>query len=293
MRRGALVRLRPGVFADGDSWRAATPEQRVVALAHALAITSAAPPIFSHETAAALHDLPLYRPSRDRVHMIAPHARPGAAVGVVRHRGELADADVVEIDGLRCTSLARTVADVARTATFEQSVTVADAALRQLFVDGPDRYDAEGAHTFRRTVVDVAQLSAHGSTRAKRVLEFADGRAQLPGESVSRIRLRTLGFREIALQVRVPAPIAGRNFYVDFGLEDVSAFGEFDGAIKYVDGRLVDGRTSSQVLDEEKQREDWIRGTTQRRYVRWGWPHVENASALRARLAAFGIHPAG
>ncbi len=208
----------------------------------------------------------------------------------MRHRGELSDEDVVEIDGLRVTSLARTVADVARTATFEQAATVADAALRTQFVSGPGSYDLDGAQAFRESVTQIAGRSAHGQTRARRVLAFADGRAQLPGESISRIRLRELGFRTIELQVAVPGP-HGKTFYVDSGLEDVVAFGEFDGAIKYVDGQLLDGRTSSQTLDEEKQREDWIRGTTQRRYARWGWPHLATASELGARLEAFGIRP--
>lgn len=290
LQAGKLVRIRPGVFVRGDAWRAAKPEARVVARAHALAAVSVIPPIFSHETAAAAHELPLYRPDRERVHTIATADRPGAAFGVVRHRGELSDDDVVEIDGLRVTSLARTVADVARTATFEQAVTIADAALRTQFAIGPGEYDLDGAEAFREGVTEIVRRSAHGQTRARRALDFADGRAQLPGESISRIRLRQLGFRILELQVMVPGP-RGKRYYVDVGLEDVAAFGEFDGAIKYIDGRLLDGRTSSQALDEEKQREDWIRGTTQRRYARWGWPHLVTASELGARLDAFGIRP--
>lgn len=289
-RDGSLKRVRPGVFADGEMWRAAVPERRTIALARALALVSTTRPVFSHETAAAVHGLALYRPSRDRVHTIAPVTRPGAADGVVRHRGELAPSDIVELEGLLCTSLLRTVADVARTAMFEQSVTIADGALRRRYVSGPGQYDAYGAERFALAALDLAQRSSHGVSRARRVVRFADGRAQLPGESVSRIRLRALGFRDIRLQVAVPAP-TGRSYFVDFGLEDSRAFGEFDGSIKYVDGRIVDGRSASQVFDEEKQREDWIRGTTQRRCARWGWPHLESAAALGARLHAFGIHP--
>lgn len=289
-RNGQLVRVRPGVFASGDPWRAAKPEQCIVTLAHALALTSKERPVFSHETAAALQNVGLYNPLFDRVHTIAPASRPGAAAGVIRHRGELTDGDVVEVNGLLCTSLARTTADVGRTSTFEQAVTVADAVLRKLFVPGPGRYDHDGAEEFRRTTLGIAKRAAHGLTRARRALTFADGRAQLPGESVSRIRLRTLGFREIRLQVPVPAP-AGRMYYVDFGLEEIAAVGEFDGSIKYADGRIVDRRSRSQVLDDEKQREDWIRGTTQRRYARWGWPHLKTAAVLGGRLEAFGIRP--
>lgn len=287
---GTLVRVRPGVYARVSEWKGAKPEAQAVARAEALALISSTPPVYSHETAAAAHGLPLYRPDPHRVHVIVPAGRPGAADGVIRHRGELAEDDVVQIDGLRVTSLARTIADVARTATIEQSVTVADAAMRKQFVPGPGKYDADGAEAFRNLALELVRRSAHGQTRARRALAFADGRAQLPGESISRLRLRELGFRHVDLQVPVPGP-PGRMFYVDFGLELEKAFGEFDGAIKYVDGQLVDGRTSSEVLDEEKQREDWIRGTTDRRYARWGWPHLRTAVDLGERLMAFGIRP--
>ncbi len=284
------MRLRPGVYVPSADWDRASPEARAVGRARALTLTAATSPVISHETAAAVHGLPLYRADRHRAHVIAPHSRPGRAGGVIRHRGELADDDVVEMHGLHVTSLARTVSDVARTATFEQAVTVADAALRQQFLGARGEYDVDGAERFRQAALEIARRSAHGVTRARRVLDFADGRAQLPGESISRIRLYEIGFRDIRLQVPVPGP-GHRLYFVDFGLEDVEAFGEFDGSLKYVDGHLLDGRTSSQVLDEEKQREDWIRGTTQRRYARWGWPHITTAADLRLRLDAFGIRP--
>ncbi|KAF2414435.1 hypothetical protein B1729_04870 [Microbacterium sp. B35-04] len=291
LRAGSVVKVRPGVFVRGDAWNAAIPEARSVARAQALTAVSTIPPVVSHETAAAVYGLPLYRAhDRDRVHVIAATGRPGAAAGVIRHRGELPDDHVVELEGMRVTSLMRTVADVARTTTFEQGVTITDAALRQQFVTGPGRYDLEGAEDFRQRVFEIVRRAAHGQTRARRVLEFADGRAQLPGESISRIRLHDLGFRAIQLQVAVAGP-RNTTYFVDFGLEDIAALGEFDGAIKYVDGRLLDGRTSSQALDEEKQREDWIRGTTQRRFARWGWPHLRTAAHLGARLEAFGIRP--
>jgi hypothetical protein len=287
---GALVRLRPGVYASGSKWKASTPGQQVIARARALALISTTPPLFSHETAAALQGLPLYKPDRSRVHVIAPIGRPGRATGVIRHRGDVPADELEEIDGMLCTGLERTAADCARTQSFEASVTIADAALRRVAFTGAASYDLAAAERFRAAALTIAQRSAHGQTRAQRTLRFADGRAQLPGESLSRVRLHELGFREIRLQVRVPGP-GGRNFYVDFGIEEAQAFGEFDGAMKYVDGRLTDGRTASQVVDDEKQREDWIRGTTQRRLVRWGWPHIADAEGLGRRLTAFGIDP--
>jgi hypothetical protein len=198
---------------------------------------------------------------------------------------------VVTVAGLRCTSLVRTVADIARTAPFEKAVTVADAALRSLFVSTDNLYDTDGAHGFRADALAIARRSAHGVSRAERVLQFADGRAQLPGESVSRIRLAELGFRSPRLQVAVRAP-RGRQYFVDFLFEDVAAIGEFDGRMKYVDGRLLADRTADEVFEREKQREDWIRGVTGRAVVRWGWPHIADATSLGERLAAFGVRPA-
>ena len=119
---------------------------------------------------------------------------------------------------------------------------------------------------------------------------FADGRSQLPGESVSRVRLHQLGFAPPDLQVPVAAP-RGRWFWIDFGLRDVSASGEFDGTGKYRDALLRAGLTPEEVLEKEKEREDWIRGTTGRPLVRWRSAHISTPQALAARLAAFGFAP--
>lgn len=286
-----LERIRPGVYAHRQDWAAASPEGRVIARAHALGLISD-DAVFSHETAAALHGLPLFHADRARVHLTVSHARPGSAVGTIRHRGSVPEDEVVETRGLRCTTLERTVADVVRTASFESAVVVADAALRTRCVSGPGTYDEDAAAAVLETVHGIAHRFAHGRQRADRVLAFADGRSQLPGESISRIRLVELGFRSLRLQVEVPGPRG--SYFVDFALDDLAAmaFGEFDGAVKYVDEGILAGRSGASVLDEEKQREDWIRGTTQRRFARWGWGHIETAPLLGRRLAAFGIRPA-
>lgn len=288
---GALVRLRPGIYVLGDQWRSATPEARIVARAQAVDRSVRTRPLFSHETAAAAHGMPLLASDAGRVHVIAAPERSGSVVGVVRHRG-MQD-DIVEVGGILCTTLPRTVADIARTARFEQAAVVADAALRSICVSSSGRYDSDRADDFRRTILDIAARSAHGRGRAAAVIGFADGRAQLAGESVSRVRLRQLGFRRIDLQVPVHWPGGGPRYFVDFGLDDpgVRALGEFDGRGKYLDPEMRGERSVRDVLDLEKQREDWIRGRTQRPFARWGWSHLRTPAALGARLADFGIRP--
>jgi hypothetical protein len=287
---GHLRVVRPGIFADLSDGARFTTEEWVLARAAAWDMVARDRPVFSHTTAAVAHQCPLYRDTDARVHVILPPERPGPAKGLVRHRGEVPDAELVEVHGMLFTTLERTVADVARTSPFATAVCIADAALRAASLEAPGRYRQDRADTFRQNAAAIMRRSAHGQRRATRVLAFADGRAQLPGESVSRIHLIELGFALPRLQVRVPGP-HGTDYWVDFGLDDVLAFGEFDGKAKYRDPLLRRGLTMAQVLEKEKQREDWIRGTTQRRLARWGSEHIRTAAALGDRLASFGIIP--
>ncbi|TQJ32758.1 hypothetical protein [Microbacterium sp. SLBN-146] len=288
VRTGALLRVRAGVYVDGEAWQRTTDTDRTLARARALAMTSQRAPIFAVHTAAALHGMPLFRPPTS-IHVIAPVERPGRARGVVRHRGILNESDVVTISGLSCTSLTRTLADLARIGTFEQSVTVTDAALRRQFLHR-QHYDSDGAAAFIEDVLAVVGESARGRAKAHRALGFADGRAELPGESISRIRLHQAGFAPPELQVCVAGP-GGQDYFVDFGIDEAEAFGEFDGAVKYVDGRMLDGLSTAEAFQREKRREDWIRGITGRRFVRWGWQDIATPDALASRLAQFGVRP--
>ena len=89
---------------------------------------------------------------------------------------------------IRCTSLARTVLDLTSLLTLEAAVSVADAAERMMG-ERIREWDVDAIESWR---VDMQQrLDAAGAARGVRqarwVAEFADGRAQLPGESASRL----------------------------------------------------------------------------------------------------------
>ncbi|UUT35193.1 hypothetical protein [Microbacterium elymi] len=87
-------------------------------------------PIIANESAAVAHGLPLFHYLPDRVHVICEKGvRVSSTRDVVRHFGPLEASEIVEVDGIRCTSLARTVVDVARTCSTEVAVAAADAAL--------------------------------------------------------------------------------------------------------------------------------------------------------------------
>ncbi|MDQ1171492.1 hypothetical protein QE392_003296 [Microbacterium proteolyticum] len=257
--------------------------------ARAYAAIASIPPIFATRTAAALHGLPLLADD-EKTHVISTADRPGSGYEVVRHRGQLDEDDLTEIGGLRCTSLSRTVADLARTDSRERAVSAADAALRKVAFRAPETYDDDAADGFTDMALAHISPTSVGRAKARWVLTFANGRAQLPGESISRIRLRELGFAPPSLQVPVAGP-RGCTYWVDFGLDDADAWGEFDGTSKYRDQTMTGGRSTSEVVEREKRREDWIRGVTKRALVRWGWGDITDAASLGRRLAAFGVRP--
>ena len=287
MDTGYLRLIRPGVYARGADVEGLSREEKIVVRAKALALVSENHPIFCGVTAAAIQGLPCLRDD-GLLHVLAPDSRPSGALGVVRHRNLAHDRHHVDLDGLRCTPIARTVADVARVESREVAVAIADAALRDRAFTPPGTYDDDEASRFREEALSWVRFATRGRRVAERAVSLADGRAQLPGESVSRLRLMDLGFAPPSLQVPVAGP-RGNTYWVDFGLDDVGAWGEFDGMVKYRGLAAAAGKTAQSVLEEEKLREDWIRGTTQRRFARWGWEHLTDAATLGRRLAAFGI----
>lgn len=292
--RGQLVKVHTGWFVYGSVWRAAQSEARhhLQVLAAHRQLRGADPFVLC--SAAVLHDLPLHRISPRRVHVASltsdGRTRPPARRRplVARHEMRVADSDLCEVDGIVCTTRERTVFDLVRLSPREAGISVADAALRQVAWDSASwAYAAAAAdewHELMRART-LRAAGARGIRRARLILPFADGRAQLPGESVSRLYLDDMGFHVPRLQVPIRSP-NGTWYHVDFDLG--SAWGEFDGRVKY---KAQNKDEAMAVLQAEKERQDWIHGTTHRPIARWGFAHMPTAAALAGRLAAFGVYP--
>jgi hypothetical protein len=291
---GGLRRVDHGWYVRTETWNAEFTEGK-----HLLRIVAAecrrrgSADVVSHHSAAVLHGLPLIRHAAERVHLSGSFANGRVRASepmVARHELAVSAVDRVEIDGIECTSLARTAADVVRSSAQETGIAMLDAALRKVaWEESSHTYDLETAEAFRREVARQLPQGGRGVKQGRRLVGLADGRAQLPGESVSRLYLIELGFDVPRLQVPVDGP-DGRTFYVDFGLDDVGAWGEFDGRSKYLDPRFRGHRGIEEIVLQEKLREDWIRGTTNRRFVRWGSDDIRTALSLGKRLARFGLH---
>lgn len=291
---GILRRVRNDRYVDVEDWNGLWNEGRHLVEVVATHLNSDAPgPVFWGPSAAVLHALPLYRLAPKKVHATILGARHGRTVaGVAWHSIPVDPADIVELDGIRCTSLDRTVLDLACTTAATISLSAADAVLRRAAVSGQVQ-DADAAAEWSARMQERAVRSRRpGIVRARQVIAFADGRAQLPGESVSRLHLRNLGFADPELQVHVVGS-GGNDYWLDFGFRRSRCFGEFDGQGKYLDDSMRNGMSAEEVVLAEKRREDDVRGVTGWRTGRWGSPDIRTVALLGAKLAAFGIRPPG
>lgn len=186
-----------------------------------------------------------------------------------------------EASGVPVTSLARTAFDCARSCGFRDGTAIVDSALRAgLGKDTLLSYAQEQRGRFRRTDVEHALTT----------IRFADPRAESGGESIARAAMFELGFAAPELQATVADPITGTPFRADFKwtLPDGVVFGELDGAEKYQNKQMTDGKRPLEVLREERFRESrlTVGGAS---VVRFSPETVSDAAAFDNLLATFGV----
>lgn len=274
-RTASLTRLRRGAYLDGGPPTSAYERHRLVVQATVAQLRR--PAVVSHQSAAVLHGLPLWRVPLREVHITR---RPPAAAEASRtlrcHVSHLDAEDVVEVAGLPVTSPARTVVDLARGLAFPSAVVTADAALRR---PRPHLAALTTPEALRAQI--AAAVGLPGSRGAARVVTFADGRSESVGESRSRVVLADLRLVPTTLQLAVRLA-DGAVVRADFGWEDVGLVGEFDGLVKY--GRLLrPGQDAGDAVIAEKLREDAIRDTG-RGVVRWCWADLDRPEQLGERV---------
>lgn len=281
---GREVRVGRGAYVQASQWNALNPRQQHILRARALSESRRHAPVLSHLTAAAIHGLPVLEPWPATIHCIVDAAPGGRSKpGVTKHAVPLDDADIVDVNGLRVTSAARTVVDLAGSLPLLGAVAAADRALRI------DRFERWAPLTTREDLLEVwgRMLPFRGHSRALDVLTFADGLAGSPLESVSRVNMRILG---------IPRPVLQESFYdaqgligdTDFSWPEFGIVGEADGDAKYLDEGMRNGRSADQVKLAEKIREDRLRDLP-KRVVRWRWSVGIDPEQLWARLSHAGL----
>ncbi|EOM76714.1 hypothetical protein DW322_07095 [Rhodococcus rhodnii] len=225
--------------------------------------------VVSHQSAAVVHGLTLWRTDLSRVHVTRERDGGGRRrAGLRVHPGDLRGR-TTRVDGIVVTTLERTVVDLARELPFEQALVAADAALSTA---GARRAELE------RACLEVT--GCYGAPAARRVTEYASEGSESVGESRSRVVFAKFG---------VPLPIqqaelvtAEGRVRVDFLWRGHGVVGEFDGKVKY--GRFVrPGEDAGDAVFREKRREDAIRDLGLR-VVRWTWDDLDAPADLVARI---------
>ncbi len=257
VRRGAYIAvdgLDPDVHIRG--------RQTALARLSAVSLQTAGGIVFSHESAALLWGLPLFR-LPVRTHLLVPTAQAGdSAADVARHHLRQGPYDVVARRGLPVTGLEQTVVDCARTLGPRGGLVVADAAL------------AAGARRDLLGQILAAAGRGRGVRCAREVLAAADDGAESPGETLARWALLRAGLPAPVTQVPVETHLG--VFWVDLGWPALRFAAEYDGVEKY-------GGGTTAVLIAEKRRQDAIEEAGWR-VVRLTAGDVRDPVALARRL---------
>ncbi|GAA1119184.1 hypothetical protein [Arthrobacter flavus] len=283
--RGELVRIRLGCYVDAPGWRDLDEEARYRVKVDAVRRTARREPVFGGETAGLLWGLP--RPALPaNVEVVVPVASGRrSANGVSRLARYPDEFTVVTFGGRYVTGKVATTVELALHYDFPWAVSVMDRLLNQkplLPESGPQPVTKDEVRN------RIALLSsAPKRRRALRVLDFADGQAMYPGESLSRVQMARLGFPAPELQHEV-VDHTGRSAWVDFYWKEQRLVGEFDGLGKYLKPEYLQGRTTAQAVIEEKLREDRIRSTGLQ-VVRWDWATAVSPGKLKALLLQAGL----
>lgn len=250
-----------GVYVDRAVLDSASPAQRHVLLTAARVLTTSLGAVASHRTAALVHGLPLLGrpPTLPQLSRAPRHPRDRSETPRLRV-APLLPSDRAVLRGVPVTSLARTASDVARTCSFRDAVVVADAVLRRGAELGSAAAQAQ---------------SWPGGRQALRVAAFADGRADGPLESITRVAYADGGLPPPETQVEVRSPEGTFLGLVDFLWREQRVVGEADGLEKY-DEPLA--------LRKEKLREEGLRACGLE-VVRSGWDDVWTAPG-RTRTVA-------
>lgn len=241
IKEGTRVRVRRGATRSPGKL---TPEEEHLELVRATLALTTTPAVVSHLSAAVVHQLPVSRGRLTKVHLLREGPFRSSANGVVVRHGQPVVASAV-VRGFPVTPLADTVIDAVRMLPFREGVAIADAALRQKVP--------------RDQLLSVlaSQLHRRGNPLVRKVLDFADSRAESAGESHARVQMALAGLPKPELQLVMKD--TGGELRVDFAWPALRLVVEFDGFVKY--GRALLGADGDleTVIKEEKRREVRIR----------------------------------
>lgn len=263
MRSGVLERLRHGTYAPrGPS--PLTAEERHVLIARSIADKLGPSVALSHHSAALIHAGTLWGLDLNTIHVTRLDGRGGRTeAGVAFHVGHvISDEDLCIVDGRQCVVADRAVIESNSLATVESAMVTTSFALRTNSCDLP---------TLHERMVRCERWP--GMLRVRLAVAKAEPRCESVGEVRSLYLFGTHRVPRPTVQLTIHTEAGEQVARCDFGWEEARHVGEFDGAIKY--GRLnpYAGADLGQIVIDEKQREDKVRGCGYG-MSRWMWPEL-------------------
>lgn len=271
-RSGKWRRVRAGHYLNAPG-RELTPTGRHLLLAMATCEAMSDDAVASHCSALVIHGLPTWSLPLERAHMTRNRANGGfIKKHLVLHAAQLEPDEITLVNGLRVTTVPRTIIDIARSAGFEPAVAVGDSALRQ-------------GLTTARELHEQVMRRRRGWQQAVRVIEFLDGRSESVGESRSRVVIQQAGLPAPELQARIFTDDEICVARVDFLFAGMGVIGEFDD-VEYRD-ESASPRLPSPMVVAEQNRVDRLRALGWM-VVRWSWADLADPARLARRIRAAG-----
>lgn len=241
--------------------------------------------VFSSYSAACIWGLAVSLELLGDVHRAVPiGSHAGKSGHVVRHPVGIDDVRVVM--GASVTSFEQTVVDCLLAAPFDEGLAIADSALRV------------GKMSRAALAAELERLGRgrHGIEGARRIVAYADNRAESGGESIARAAIIRAGFAIPDLQTILPNVLdVSRTFRVDgsWRLPDgrLVVF-EFDGAEKYERFAGVSARAplhgAVRKMMRERQREALLTAVCDA-VIRFDYALVKRPGELARLLNSYGI----
>ncbi|MEQ7124566.1 type IV toxin-antitoxin system AbiEi family antitoxin domain-containing protein [Actinopolymorpha sp. B11F2] len=268
---GEWHRIRRGVYIDAHTYETMSPNRRHLVEVRSALLRVDGPAVASHWSAGVVHDLDMAEADLSLVHLTRPELRSARIeAGVCHHRGALEARTVCAAGGVAVTSVARTVLDLARLSSFDAGVVVADCGLRR------------GVNRSELVTELLACRDWAGSRTASRVVAFADGRSESPGESLARVAFDELRLPTPELQAVFRTRDGSVVARTDFLFREYGTVAEFDGRRKYYRD-LGNDADPGEVVWREKLREDALREHFGLEVVRLTWADL--APERRTQLA--------
>lgn len=287
-KRGRATEACSGLYCSSEKYKRLSKRLRAMFLIRTMARVHPEW-TFSGFSAALVYGLQVSNTLVDRVHLaVSAHESKRKMTNVVSCHVVEGDETRI-VDGIRVTSLARTLLDCMCQTTFRLGLAIVDSALHWELIE----------ESVLRGYVEKNGYRRRGIRNAYRILEFMDGRSENGGESIARAVMIELGFAVPELQVEIPDPVSeGAAKRVDFywRLPDGSAVvGELDGAVKYkgsskkaADNAEDTVRAAIETLTAERLRESHL-NLTGLKIVRFSFKQATDEEYLEQLFECAGV----